>query len=60
LPSSDVAQPSTAQNDDCQVNLKAELEIRHRHERIDHQISKQWERLIEIQALRIELMQERR
>ncbi len=45
---------------DYKVNLKAELEIRHLHEKVDHLISKQWQRLAEIQALQIELMQERR
>ena len=43
-----------------QVNLKAELEIRHLHEKIDHLITRQWERLAEIQELQIELLQERR
>lgn len=45
---------------DYRVNLKAELEIRHLHEKIDHLITRQWERLAEIQALQIELLQERR
>lgn len=45
---------------DYRVNLKAELEIRHLHEKIDHLISRQWERLAEIQELQIELLQERR
>lgn len=45
---------------DYQVNLKAELEIRHLHEKIDHLISKQWQRLAEIQQLQLEIMQDRR
>jgi uncharacterized membrane protein len=45
---------------DYQVNLKAELEIRHLHEKIDHLISRQWQRLAEIQQLQLEIMQERR
>jgi uncharacterized membrane protein len=45
---------------DYRVNLKAELEIRHLHEKVDHLISRQWQRLAEIQELQIELMQERR
>ncbi len=45
---------------DYRVNLKAELEIRHLHEKLDHLISRQWERLAEIQELQIELLQERR
>ncbi len=45
---------------DYQVNLKAELEIRHLHEKIDHLINKQWQRLAEIQQLQLEIMQDRR
>jgi len=45
---------------DYRVNLKAELEIRLVHEKIDHLISTQWHRLAEIQALQLEIMQERR
>src|SRR6478752_3371200 len=45
---------------DYQVNLKAELEIRHLHEKIDHLISRQWQKLAEIQELQIELLQDRR
>jgi uncharacterized membrane protein len=41
---------------DYQVNLKAELEIRHLHEKIDHLLSHQWERLVQIQELQIELL----
>lgn len=43
---------------DYQVNLKAELEIRQLHEKVDHLLSKQWERLMEIQQLQLELMSE--
>jgi uncharacterized membrane protein len=43
---------------DYQVNLKAELEIRHLHEKIDHMLSHQWERLVEIQEIQIELLSE--
>ncbi len=42
------------------VNLKAELEIRHLHEKIDYLISKQWQRLAEIQQMQLETMQEQR
>lgn len=45
---------------DYQVNLKAELEIRHLHEKMDHLINKQWQRLAEIQQLQLEIMQDRR
>jgi uncharacterized membrane protein len=41
---------------DYQVNLKAELEIRHLHEKLDHLLSHQWERLVRIQELQIELL----
>ncbi len=43
---------------DYQVNLKAELEIRHLHEKMDHLMTRQWERLAELQRLQIELIQE--
>jgi uncharacterized membrane protein len=45
---------------DYRVNLKAELEIRLVHEKIDHLISTQWHRLAEIQATQLEIIQERR
>ena len=43
---------------DYRVNLKAELEIRHLHEKIDHLITRQWERLAEIQQIQLEMMQD--
>jgi uncharacterized membrane protein len=43
---------------DYRINLKAELEIRHLHEKIDHLLSRQWERLAEIQEIQIELLSE--
>jgi uncharacterized membrane protein len=45
---------------DYQVNLKAELEIRHLHEKLDHLVTKQWQRLAEIQQIQLELMEEAR
>lgn len=45
---------------DYRVNLQAELEIRHLHEKLDHILSHQWQRLAEIQQMQIEIMQERR
>ncbi|MDP2480550.1 MAG: DUF1003 domain-containing protein [Candidatus Palauibacterales bacterium] len=41
---------------DYRVNLKAELEIRHLHEKVDHLLYQQWERLVEIQKVQLELM----
>jgi uncharacterized membrane protein len=43
---------------DYLVNLKAELEIRLLHEKLDHLLRHQWERLLEIQEIQIELMNE--
>ena len=40
------------------MNLKAELEIRHLHEKMDHMLTRQWERLAEIQQIQLETMQE--
>jgi uncharacterized membrane protein len=43
---------------DYRVNLKAELEIRHLHEKVDHILTRQWERLAEIQQIQLEMMQD--
>jgi uncharacterized membrane protein len=43
---------------DYKVNLKAELEIRQLHEKLDHLLSHQWERMLEVQELQIELIDE--
>ena len=43
---------------DYQINLKAELEIRQLHQKLDHLLSRQWERLVEIQEVQIELLNE--
>lgn len=43
---------------DYQVNLKAELEIRHLHEKMDHLVMRQWQRLAEIQQVQLEMLQE--
>lgn len=42
---------------DYRVNLKAELEIRQLHEKIDHQLSRQWEKLAELQKIQIDLLE---
>jgi uncharacterized membrane protein len=43
---------------DYRVNLKAELEIRQLHEKIDHLLMIQWQRLLEIQQLQMELIED--
>jgi len=43
---------------DYKINLKAELEIRHLHEKIDHLLRRQYNRLFEIQQIQIELLDE--
>jgi len=43
---------------DYRVNLKAELEIRNLHDKVDHLITRQWERLAEIQQIQLEIMQD--
>ncbi len=43
---------------DYQVNLKAELEIRQLHEKLDFMLQRQWDRLMEIQEIQVELMHE--
>jgi len=43
---------------DYQVNLKAELEVRLLHQKVDHILTSQWQRLMEIQDIQLELMNE--
>jgi uncharacterized membrane protein len=45
---------------DYRINLKAELEIRHLHEKLDYLLTKQWQRMAEIQQLQLEQMSERK
>jgi len=43
---------------DYQVNLKAELEIRQLHEKLDLLLKHQWQKLLEVQKIQIDLMEE--
>ncbi len=43
---------------DYRINLKAELEIRHLHEKLDLLLSQQWRRLLEIQRVQLQVMEE--
>ncbi|TPL55267.1 DUF1003 domain-containing protein [Mesorhizobium sp. B2-4-4] len=43
---------------DYRVNLKAELEVRHLHEKLDYLISRQWTRLAEMQQMQLDAMHE--
>lgn len=45
---------------DYRVNLKAELEIRELHDKMDHLLYRQMQRLLEIQRLQVELLSELR
>ncbi|HSO72115.1 MAG TPA: DUF1003 domain-containing protein, partial [Thermodesulfobacteriota bacterium] len=43
---------------DFEINLKAEIEIRKLHERMDHLLMHQWQHLMDIQQLQVHLMEE--
>jgi uncharacterized membrane protein len=43
---------------DYRVNLKAELEIRYLHQKLDHFLKREWQTLLEIQEIQVELMKE--
>ena len=43
---------------DYRINLKAELEIRNLHDKIDHLLTNQWQRLLEIQEIQMDLLEE--
>jgi uncharacterized membrane protein len=45
---------------DYRVNLKAELEIRHLSAKLDQLMTHQWNRLMEIQRIQMELLEEQR
>ena len=43
---------------DYQVNLKAEVEIRRLHDKMDHLLKQQGMRMLEIQQIQMEMMEE--
>ena len=43
---------------DYRINLKAELEIRHLHSKMDFLLTHQWQQLLEIQQVQTDLLQE--
>jgi uncharacterized membrane protein len=43
---------------DYQVNLKAELEIKQLNDKVDHLLMQQGQKMLEIQQIQIELMEE--
>jgi len=43
---------------DYKINLKAELELRQLHQKVDHLLVQQWERMAEIQEIQLEMMEE--
>lgn len=45
-------------DNDYRVNLKAELEIRHLHSKLDLLLTHQWQRLLEIQQVQTDLLEE--
>ena len=45
---------------DYVVNLKAEIELRQLHEKMDHQMAHQWQRLLEVQQIQIDLLKDLR
>ncbi len=43
---------------DYQVNLKAEIEIASLHEKVDHLLNVQWDRMVELQQTQIDILNE--
>jgi len=41
---------------DYKVNLKAELEVRLLHEKMDYLLTKQWQRLMELQKMQMDML----
>lgn len=44
--------------EDYKINLKSELELRQLHQKVDHLLIQQWERMVEIQELQLEVLEE--
>ena len=42
---------------DYKVNLKAEIEIRTLHEKLDHLLKKKWQTLMEIQQIQLDILE---
>lgn len=43
---------------DYKINLKSELELRQLHQKVDHLLVQQWERMVEIQEIQLEVLEE--
>ncbi|TFG80900.1 MAG: DUF1003 domain-containing protein, partial [Spirochaetales bacterium] len=43
---------------DYKVNLKAEIEIRTLHEKVDHLLLNQWSKMMQIQEMQIDILEE--
>jgi uncharacterized membrane protein len=43
---------------DYRVNLKSELEVRYLHQKLDHFLKKEWQTMLEIQEIQLDLMKE--
>ena len=43
---------------DYQVNLKAEIEVKILHEKLNHLITEQWDKLVEIQEIQMDLLED--
>lgn len=52
------ARDRTRSQNDYEINLKAELEIRNLHDKIDHLLSHQWDRMVKIQQIQLEILSE--
>jgi uncharacterized membrane protein len=46
--------------EDFRINLKAELEVASLHEKMDHLLHQQWDRLLELQQVQLEILEELR
>jgi uncharacterized membrane protein len=44
--------------EDYKINLKSELELRQLHQKVDHLLIQQWERMAEIQEIQLEVLEE--
>jgi uncharacterized membrane protein len=45
---------------DFRINLKAEIEVAALHEKVDHLLHQQWDRMVELQEVQLEILEEMR
>jgi uncharacterized membrane protein len=57
-PPSHAARDRMQADHDFRINLKAELEVSSLHEKMDHLLHSQWQRMVELQEMQLDILNE--